>query len=223
MTLPRTGVDEIEGRVRFSRAVEAVIWGMPAVNFELMYQAMVQQTGGRFGEIVYWPGLPDWKNQTLTPNPNAIYLMPFFELISGPVVLEIPAADDGSITGTVLDSWQSALEDVGPAGVDAGAGGKYLILPPEHAEPVPAGYIAMPCDTLTGYALLRSILGGSDQSDIDQAVRYARRVRLYPLAQAADPPATVFRDALEVVFDSTIPSTTATSSIWRGSSAASRG
>jgi hypothetical protein len=31
------------------------------------------------------------------------------------VVLEIPPADEGSITGTVMDVWQSALEDVGPA------------------------------------------------------------------------------------------------------------
>ena len=44
----------------------------------------------------------------------------------------------GSITGTVMDGWQAALEDVGPAGVDKGAGGKYLILPPGAAAPAPA-------------------------------------------------------------------------------------
>ena len=44
------------------RAVEAVIWGMPAVNFELLYQAMVQ-TKGAFNQIVYWSRLPDWKNR----------------------------------------------------------------------------------------------------------------------------------------------------------------
>ena len=31
-----------------------------------------------------------------------------------------------------MDPWQAALEDVGPAGVDKGAGGKYLILPPGY-------------------------------------------------------------------------------------------
>ena len=30
--------------------------------------------------------------------------------------LEIPPADGASITGTIMDSWQVALEDVGPAG-----------------------------------------------------------------------------------------------------------
>ncbi len=62
---------------------------------------------------------PDWKNQTLTPNPDAIYFMPFFSTAEvGPLVLEIPPADDGSITGSVMDWWQIPLEDVGPAGVD---------------------------------------------------------------------------------------------------------
>src|SRR5262249_17931295 len=60
------------------RAVEAVIWGMPVVNFDLMYQAMVLETKGTFNQIVYWSRLPDWKNQTLTPNPDSIYFMPFF-------------------------------------------------------------------------------------------------------------------------------------------------
>ena len=42
------------------------------------------------------------------------------------MVLEIPpAGDDGSITGSIDDAWQTALEDVGPAGVDKGKGGKY--------------------------------------------------------------------------------------------------
>lgn len=40
------------------------------------------------------------------------------------MVLEIPPADGGSITGAIMDAWQAALEDVGPAGVDQGKGGK---------------------------------------------------------------------------------------------------
>ena len=53
------------------RAVEAVIWGMPAVNYDLMYQEMLK-LGGKPNQIVYWWRLQDWKNQTLTPNPDVI-------------------------------------------------------------------------------------------------------------------------------------------------------
>ena len=85
------------------RAVEAVIWGMPAVNFDLMYQAMVRAKGAG-NQIVYWSSLLSWKNQTLTPNPDTIYFMPFFNTKDvGPVVLEIPPAEGGSITGSVMD------------------------------------------------------------------------------------------------------------------------
>jgi hypothetical protein len=116
---------QLAERTLHRRAVEAIIWGMPAVNFDLMYQAMVKSTMGGFNQVVYWSGLPDWKNQTLTPNPDSIYLMPFINTKdAGPVVLEIPPADEGSITGSVMDAWQCALEDVGPAGVDKGKGGK---------------------------------------------------------------------------------------------------
>jgi hypothetical protein len=55
------------------RAVEAVIWGMPAVNYELMLQQMLTKTAGKINQIVYWSRPVDWKNQTLTPNPDAIY------------------------------------------------------------------------------------------------------------------------------------------------------
>ncbi|MET0507769.1 MAG: DUF1254 domain-containing protein, partial [Burkholderiaceae bacterium] len=145
---------ELAERSVHRRAVEAVIWGMPAVNTDLMYQAMARGAKGDWNQIVYWSRLLDWKNQTLTPNPDAIYFMPFFNTAqTGPVVLEIPPADEGSITGSIMDCWQTPLEDVGPAGVDKGRGGKYVILPPGHSEPVPDGHIPLPSQTYQGYAL----------------------------------------------------------------------
>ena len=107
------------------RAVEAVIWGMPAVNYDLMVQA-AKKNNSDYNQITYWSRLPDWKNQTLTPNPDAIYLIPFINTKdSGPMVLEVPPAGyDGSIVGSVDDAWQTAIEDVGVAGVDKGNGGK---------------------------------------------------------------------------------------------------
>jgi hypothetical protein len=107
--------DDLARRTIERRAVEAVIWGMPAVNFELLYQGMVDSKGA-WNQIVYWSRLPDWKNQTLTPNPGTVYLHPFYNTKDGPIVLEIPPADGGSIVGSIDDGWQTALEDVGPAG-----------------------------------------------------------------------------------------------------------
>lgn len=198
--------EELHRRTVERRAVEAVIWGMPAVNYQLMYEAMVRASKGGFNQIVYWSGLPDWKNQTLTPNPDAIYLMPFIDTKdAGPMVIEIPPADEGSITGTIMDSWQTPLADVGPAGTDAGKGGKYLIMPPDYKDPPPDGYIALPSITDCGYALLRSILKSGSDADIAKAIAYGKRIKVYPLAAAASPPPTTFVDALGILYDATIP------------------
>jgi hypothetical protein len=198
--------DDLTARTIVRRAVEAVIWGMPAVNCDLMYQAMARNTKGTVNQIAYWSRRPDWKIQTLTPNPDAIYLTPFLDTRDvGPMVLEIPPADDGSITGTVMDVWQCPLEDVGPSGMDEGRGGKYLILPPGYDDNVPDGYLPMPSDTYGGYALLRSIPRSGSEADVARAVAYGKRIRLYPRSRAADPPATVFVDVADVVYDSTIP------------------
>jgi hypothetical protein len=168
---------------------------------------MVSKTNGGFNQIVYWSQLLDWKNQTLTPNPDVIYLMPFINTRDvGPVVLEIPPADEGLFNGSVMNYWQTAIEDVGPGGVDKGKGGKYLILPPGFDKAnVPDGYIAMPSDTYQGYALLRSVLKSGSDADVAKAVAYSKRIKLYPLSAAANPPETTFVDASGVVFDSTIP------------------
>jgi hypothetical protein len=191
------------------RTVEAVIWGTPAVNFDRMYQAMVHDAKGGEGsnKIVYWSRLFDWKNQTLTPNPDSIYLMAFFNTQDvGPVVLEIPPVDGGgSITGSIDDCWQTAIEDVGPAGVDRGKGGKYLILPPGYRDKIPSGYIPLQAYNYEGYGLLRSILNSNSEADIAKAVAYGKQIKLYPLSQAAHPPATQFFDAIDVVYDATIP------------------
>jgi len=44
------------------RPVEAVIWGMPAVNAQLMMDAL-KQSGSDFNQIVYWSRPSGWKNQ----------------------------------------------------------------------------------------------------------------------------------------------------------------
>jgi hypothetical protein len=67
----------IEEQVKYSRAVEAVIWGMPAVNFELLHNGLVAAKGD-FNQVVYWSGLISSKNQTLTPNPDVIYINPLY-------------------------------------------------------------------------------------------------------------------------------------------------
>ncbi|MEN7528144.1 MULTISPECIES: DUF1254 domain-containing protein [unclassified Cupriavidus] len=187
------------------RAVEAVIWGMPAVNTELMVQAMLRSTSAKENEIVYWSEPVNWKNQTLTPNPDSIYFMSFVNTkVSGPLVIDIPPAEGGSLAANIVTTWQMPLEDAGPDGADKGKGGKYLILPPDYRDTPPEGYVVLRSDTYGGFALMRSNLASHSEADVAKAVAYGKRVKIYPLSQASAPTPTRFTDAYDVPFDSTI-------------------
>ena len=103
-------------------------------------------------------------------------------------MLEIPPAEGGSLNGNIVNLWQMPLEDAGPSGADKGKGGKYLILPPGYAGPVPEGYIPLQSDTFGGYALLRSNLKSHGDAEVAKSVAYGKQIKVYPLSQAANPP-----------------------------------
>ena len=186
------------------RAVEAVIWGMPAVNYDLMLQETLTKTGGKVNQVIYWGRPLDWKNQTLTPNPDALYFMAFFNTKEGPVVLDLPPGDaNGSFNANIVTTWQAPLEDAGLLGYDRGAGAKYLILPPGYTGTKPEGYVALQSDTFGGYMLFRANLKSHSDADVQASIAYGKRMKVYPLAQAHNPPATIFTDVKDIPFDST--------------------
>ena len=193
--------EDLARRTIERRAVEAVIWGMPAVNYDLMLQEMLTKTDGKVNQVVYWGRPLDWHNQTLTPNPDAIYFMAFTNTKDvGPIVLDVPPANGRLAQRQHRQRLADAARGCGAPGADKGEGGKYLILPPGYAEQIPEGYIPLQSDTFGGYALLRSNLESHGDADVAKSVAYGKRVKVYPLSQAADPPATVFTDAKDVRF-----------------------
>jgi len=198
--------EELKSRQIESRAVEAVIWGMPAVNYDLMLQEMLSKTADKLNQFIYWGRPLTWKNQTLTPNPDTLYFMSFFDTRDvGPIVVEIPPADaNGSLNANFVNVWQFPLEDAGRLGVDKGKGIKFLILPPGYAESIPEGYTPLRPETFGSYVLLRSNLQSHGDSDVAKSTAYAKRAKVYPLSQASNPPPTVFTDVEDITFDSTI-------------------
>ncbi len=207
---PAVGADftaeQLMQRTIERRAVEAAIWGMPAVNYDLMLQEMMTKTPGKVNEVIYWGQPLDWHNQTLTPNPDTLYFMTFLNTKDvGPIVIEVPpAGDDGSLNANFCNIWQMPLEDAGPLGVDKGQGVKLLMLPPDYQEKTPEGYVALQPGTWQSYALIRSNLKSHADADVAKSVAYGKRVKVYPLSQTSRPAATKFTDVKDVLFDSTI-------------------
>jgi hypothetical protein len=204
-TSPTASPDDIAQRAIERRAFEAAIWGMPAVNYDLMLQEMLSKTNGKVGQVIYWGRPLDWHNQTLTPNPDALYFITFVNCKDGPVVLELPPGDDnGSFNGNIVTLWQMPLADAGLLGTDKGKGGKYLILPPGYKEKIPAGYIRLQSDTLGNYMLFRANFKSHSEADVQASINYGKRMKVYPLSAAAHPSETIFTDVKDINFDSTI-------------------
>lgn len=197
--------EELQQRVVEGRALQAVVWGMPAVNTLLMYDQMIK-AGGKPGQIIYWGKPLDWHNQTLTPNPDTLYFMGFYDTkADGPMVIEIPpAGEDGSLNGNFVTLWQEPLEDAGLLGVDKGSGVKFLVTPPGYSGKIPDGFEQLASDTNSGYFLVRSSLKSHGDADVQKSIAYAKLVKFYPLSALADPPKTVFLDVKDKDFDSTI-------------------
>ena len=197
--------EQLQERTLHRRAIEAAIWGMPAVNYDAMYQALVRDAKGAPNQIVYWSRLLDWKNQTLTPNPDAIYLMPFYdttERTRGPRNPACRRRFDHRLHRRRLAVRDRRRRS---GGYDAGKGGKYLILPPDYRGLGSRRLYLHDSPTYCGYALLRSNL------DERQRLRHRRRRRLRQAGQVLSAGSgderrtTTFVDAADVLFDATIP------------------
>ncbi len=202
--MQRNATPSVQEALVHQRAVEAAIWAMPAVNYELMRQQMLTKTKSNVGEVIYWGKPMDWHNQTLTPNPDTLYFMTFFDTRNGPVVVDLPPANGGSLNANVVTGWQMPLEDGGLLGIDKGAGVKFVIVPPGYKDTLPAGHLELQSDTFGGYALWRANLASHSDEDVARSIEYGKQVKVYPLSQAANPPPTVFKDVQDVDFDSTI-------------------
>lgn len=185
-------------------AFDAAVWGMPIVSMQAMRQAFFRDAGAQYGDIVYWSRPADWKNQTKTPDASSRYVYFNFNTKDGPLVLELPPSTGAGLFGSVLDAWQVPRADVGANGDDKGLGGKYLLLPPDYPDPPPQGYRPVRFDTHNGYALLRVIPQDASPEAEQRALALIRQLRLYPLAEAAVPPAQKYIDMAGKLFDGTV-------------------
>ena len=200
-TAPLTS-EELASRTVYRRAVDAVIWGAPAVTLDMMRQAYFRDAKASYNDIVWWPNGAGWQNQSLDVDTSVRYLFIFSNTKDdGPIVLDLPAGDASSkFLGTILDSWQVPLTDVGVGG----AGGKYLILPPDYKSNVPNGYIPLRPKTYGSYTLLRSILATRSDEDVRKGDALVKQIKIYPLSKADSPPEPRFIDMTDKLYNAVV-------------------
>lgn len=188
--------ETLKDKLTYTRAVESVIWSMPLMSYKAMRDGHEQDVGAGFNTVAYNSKVQDWRMQITTPNNTTPYVMAFWTIEDGPIVVEIPPTEkDVSLFGVIMDSWQRPLEDVGGKGKDQGLGGKYLIMPPNYRGELPVnGYIPLHQKTYQGYFLLRPIIADASEDNLKKAEAFVKKIKIYPLAKADNPPKTKFVD-----------------------------
>lgn len=187
---------DLDFQLAYQRGVQAVIWGMPAVNIASLRQATFRDIGARYNDIVYMSNLAEPRHELLTPCNRAPYVLVMLNVKKGPVVFEVPPADaKAALSGCAVDSWLVPLAEIGPAGSDAGRGGRYVFLPPGFQDRLPDGYLPVRAKTYNVCIALRPLPNAGETLALADAVAYSKRLRAYPLAQADRSPANRYIDA----------------------------
>ncbi|MBW1756592.1 MAG: DUF1254 domain-containing protein [Deltaproteobacteria bacterium] len=143
--------------------------------------------------------LLDSKSLYLTANTSTLYVQAFLDTeIDGPTVIEIPPG----MLGLIDDAWFRYVADLGVIGPDKGKGGKYLVLPPGYKGDVPSGYFVVRPKTFWTWAFVR----GSIAKGLEPEVEVMKsKLKVYPLAQAKNPPKTEFIDFSGVSYNTVSP------------------
>ena len=184
----------LSDQVLHYRAIDAIVWAMPMLNFKGMRNS-VFNLGVRFNDVPYYSKVQSWRFQWATPNDTTPYIVPFWNTKDGPIVVEIPASGDGvGIFGTLMDAWQRPIEDVGAKGKDGGRGAKYVMVPPGYDGDLLPGGVTLQQRTYNGFAILRPIIAGATPENLAKVVKFVKRIKIYPLAQAKNPPKNRYID-----------------------------
>ena len=82
----------LDNQLAYQRAIEAVIWSMPAISIREFQEAAFKDYGITWNDVVLFskPAIP--KQELLTANNQVPYILTCLNLRQGPVVVEIPAA-----------------------------------------------------------------------------------------------------------------------------------
>jgi hypothetical protein len=186
-------IDEMNDQIAEARARDAVLWAMPASAIYRLRVGFLEVPGMADNVILTTVTPIATKQEFITPNQTTPYIGAVSDLRNGPVALEVPAKTDKIVLyGQIVDAWQATVAGVGPVGEDKGAGGKYLLLPPGYKDSIPAGYFPIRCSTYRITLAFRTIqLQAATLNDADA---YTRQIKMYPLAEAANPKPTRFVD-----------------------------
>jgi hypothetical protein len=173
----------------FDRGIDAFLKGMSATSVHALCRGFEEAGIKPNKGIGIAEDLLDARSLFLTANTTTVYTVFCVDLNDGPMVVRVPPR----VLGPVDDADFRWVTDVGLTGPDRGAGGDYLFVPPGYKGTLPAkGYHVAKPRTNQLLIFYRAFV---EKGDIAAAVAGLKaRAAIFPLSQAANPPATSFVD-----------------------------
>lgn len=168
-----------------SRGSEAFLNGIPAASVYALLEGM-KEAGLKPCDLGIFEELMDARSLFLTPNSTTIYCMTELNVKDGPVITEVPPG----LLGPVDDAFFRWVSDIGLTGPDQGKGGKYLFVHRDYKGSIPDGYFVVKTPTYRNIIFFRAFVKGNDFAATSNAVK--AKFRMYPLAEAANPPQQKF-------------------------------
>lgn len=194
----KSTTEKLFDNLDFQRAVQAYLLALPPVSMVALREGLTRWGPANI-TIPTFETLMDSRSLFLTANCNTPYTWMWINLHNGPLVAEIPP----NVLGMINDFWFHYVTDLGVVGPDRGTGGKYLILPPGYKGEVPEGYLVVKAPTFEGFLAWRNFLvDGDPRPGIDNIKKFAR---VYPLSEAANPPANKFVNVSGKAFSTLAP------------------
>ncbi len=169
-----------------SRAVEVFLNSIPAISMYTLREGQASVGADASNKICIWDTLMDSTSLLLTGNTSTMYAVGFLDLEhDGPTVVDLPP----KMLGLLDDMAFHYMTDLGVAGPDKGAGGKFLVLPPGYEGNVPDGYFVVPSKTHGVWLFMRGYLDKGIQA---ASANIRNNLKVYPLARASNPPKMEF-------------------------------
>lgn len=156
-------------------------WAMPLVSFFQTKDALERDFGVETGTTVFWSVPFGEEVQILTPNDTSLYFTTQLDMSDGqPQSITIPATSDDGLTifGSIMNAWQTPIEDVGLRGWDQGYGATYFMTPPGWEGEVPEGVVHRPSDTYNLVVGLRVTPKSFSEEDLAATVRYGKTLQI---------------------------------------------
>ena len=129
-----------------ARAIQAYKFFYPTVSFEGTWRGNLKEGAVANKVFALLEGSP--RQLVFTPNSDTPYAGLPLDLSKGPMVVEVPA---GPIMGAANDLNQRWVSDLGLPGLDAGKGGRHLLIGPDYKGPAPKGTLWTVAQTLELY------------------------------------------------------------------------